>query len=258
MKEAEIQEFTDFLMDYAISMLSFGTYTSRVVKCVNRIGEAFGYEVHISIFSRNITISVLATNNYTLRRTYVKKYDDKGINFNVISLLSALSWHAYDEKLTLQQLQRLYKNIKHKRNNGYFITLILMCFANAAFCRLFGGDLASMPIVFIATFIAFNIRKALLLLKVDVRFICVICAFFVSMIAYLITMFIDTKTPDVAIGTSVLFLIPGVYLINSVIDILDGHSLIGLSRGISTLILISCIAIGLYITLSISGIRIEY
>ncbi|RAX55304.1 hypothetical protein CCY99_00975 [Helicobacter sp. 16-1353] len=258
MKTAEIQELIEFLMEYSISMLSIGTYTSRVEKCVTRIGEAFGYEVHISIFSKNISISVLAPNNYSISRTYVRKYTERGINFNVISRLSALSWHAYDEKITFKQLKKLYEKIIHTNHYSYISTLLLVCFANAAFCRLFGGDFISMPIVFVATFIGFNLRKILLLLNADIRFIFVVCSFVASMSAHMGTIIVSTKTPDVAIGTSVLFLIPGVYLINSVIDVLDGHSLIGLSRAISTLILISCIAIGLYITLNITGMRMEY
>lgn len=258
MEKTNIQELTEFLMDYTMSMLSVGTYTSRVVKCTTRIGKAFGYEVHISIFSKNITISVFAKDNYSLQRTYVRRYTESPINFNTISLLSAISWHAYDEKITLKQLKRLYDKVIHKKRYSYLNTLILICFANAAFCRLFGGDFISIPIVFIATFIAFNLRKILMMIKVDIRFVFVICSFVASIVAYIGTNIIPSSTPDVAIGTSVLFLMPGVYLINSVIDILDGHSLIGISRAISTLIIICCIAIGLYITLSITGIRMEY
>lgn len=257
-KDIEIQELTDFLMEYTIRMLSIGSYTSRVIKCVTRIGEAFGYEVHISIFSKNITISVLKSNDYSIRRTYVRKWSEKAINFKEIALLSALSWHVYDERLTLPQLKKTYTRIIHNTTYTYISSLFLVCLANAAFCRLFGGDFMAMPIVFVATFVGYNVRKLLLILKVDIRFIFVLCAFIASITAYIGTTFALTTTPDVAIGSSVLFLIPGVYLINSVIDVLDGHSLIGLSRAISTFILISCIAIGLYITLNISGVRMEY
>ena len=54
---------------------------------------------------------------------------------------------------------------------------------------------------------------------------------------------------DIAIATSVLFLIPGVPLINGVIDIVEGHILLGLSRIINALLLVICIAIGLSVTL---------
>jgi uncharacterized membrane protein YjjP (DUF1212 family) len=52
-------------------------------------------------------------------------------------------------------------------------------------------------------------------------------------------------------ATSPLFLVPGVPLINGVIDIMEGHILIGISRLISALLLIVCIAIGLSATLMI-------
>jgi len=47
----------------------------------------------------------------------------------------------------------------------------------------------------------------------------------------------------------VLFLVPGVPLINGVIDIVEGHVLIGCSRLIGALLLILCIAVGLSVTL---------
>ena len=63
-----------------------------------------------------------------------------------------------------------------------------------------------------------------------------------------VALMFDT-TSEVALATSVLFLIPGVPLINGVIDIVEGHVLIGCSRLIGALLLILCIAVGLSVTL---------
>ena len=65
-----------------------------------------------------------------------------------------------------------------------------------------------------------------------------------------------THTSDVAIGSSILFLMPGVFLINSVFDIINDNTLVGISRAVSTGILILCIAVGVYITLSLSNAEI--
>lgn len=56
-------------------------------------------------------------------------------------------------------------------------------------------------------------------------------------------------TPNVALGTSVLYLIPGVPLINGFIDIVEGHTLTGTSRLIQAFLLIICIAAGLSVPL---------
>ena len=44
-----------------------------------------------------------------------------------------------------------------------------------------------------------------------------------------------------------------VHIINSVTDILDGHVITGISRAVSSMILVICIAIGLYSTLSLTS-----
>lgn len=148
-KQAEIQLLTEFLMDYTLTMLSVGSYTSRAIQCVKRIGEAFGYEVYISIFSKTINISVIAANDYTQSKTFVRSYKDSAISFDKIALLSALSWHAYDDKITFEKLKENYHKIIKRGGFGFFGYLILQGFAFAAFCRLFGGDFGAMGSVFI-------------------------------------------------------------------------------------------------------------
>lgn len=81
----------------------------------------------------------------------------------------------------------------------------------------------------------------------------VVCSFIASLIAGLGFRYHLGTTEDIALGTSVLFLIPGVPLINSIIDILEGHVLVGWSRVINAFILIICIALGLSMTLLILG-----
>ena len=65
---------------------------------------------------------------------------------------------------------------------------------------------------------------------------------------------VPTQTAHVAIGSSVLFLSPGVPLMNGVIDVLEGHVLAGISRLITATVSIVCITIGLSISLLLLGI----
>ena len=82
----------------------------------------------------------------------------------------------------------------------------------------------------------------------------IISAFVASMIGSTGYLMHWGNTPDMALGTSVLYLIPGVPLINSIMDIIDGHVLAGTSRFINACLLIICIAIGLSMTLLLTGI----
>ena len=53
--DTDIQELSNFLLDFATTLMGVGSHTSRVVRNVNRIAESFGYGVDMTIFQRNIT-----------------------------------------------------------------------------------------------------------------------------------------------------------------------------------------------------------
>ena len=110
-----------------------------------------------------------------------------------------------------------------------------------------------MGLVWIATLAGYFIRQELTKLQLNHMVIFIICSFIASLTAALGVFCNLGTTQDIALGTSVLFLIPGVPLINSILDILEGHVLVGLSRTINATILIICIALGLSMTLLILG-----
>lgn len=250
----DIQEVTDFLVEYALKMLSIGTYTARIERCVYRIANAYGYDVSLTIFVKHFIISVLDPDDNSMRRTYVKTSIAAPISFNLISELSALSWQIYDEKIPLAMAKKFFTGIVSGENRDFKKTLLFMSFANAAFCKLFEGDFGSILSVFVATFIGFYMRHLLTKYKINLKVQYIVISFVSSFIAYLGVYFGISNTPDVAIGASILFLMPGVLLINSVFDILNENMLVGISRGLNTGLLIICIAIGVYITLAISNI----
>lgn len=258
-KEAEaarpqIQELTNFLSEYAAKMLSIGTYTARIERCVCRIAGVYGYEASLMIFVRHFIISVMDPEDNSIRRTYVKTGAVARISFDLISELSALSWEIYDEKIPLARARAAFAEILASQKKSFAKTLVLLSVANAAFCELFGGDGGAMALVFAATAFGICARYLLSRLKINLKIQYIAVSFAVSFIVSLGARYGLSATPDVAVGSSILFLIPGVWLINSVFDILNENMLVGISRGLNTGLLIICIAIGLFLTLSISNL----
>ena len=258
-KEAEaarpqIQELTNFLSEYTAKMLSIGTYTARIEHCVRRIADAYDYEASLMIFVRHFIISVMDPADNSIRRTYVKTGAAAQISFDLISELSALSWEIYDEKIPLARARASFAEILASQKKSFAKTLVLLSAANAAFCELFGGDGGAMALVFVATAFGICARYLLSKLKINLKIQYIAVSFAVSFIVSLGARYGLSATPDVAVGSSILFLIPGVWLINSVFDILNENMLVGISRGLNTGLLIICIAIGLFLTLSISNL----
>lgn len=249
----ELKELSKFLSEYSTSLMAVGVQTSRIVRNTSRIAESFGFYCDMTIFQKTIIMTLRDADNSHSYST-VNKIKPMGLNFAINSALSTLSWEAYDERLPLIELQRRFHDIVSKPRESKWLVLILVAFANASFCRLFMGDFHSMGIVFVATLVGFYIRTLLLGRHWNHLSVFIISSFVASMIGSTGYLMHWGDTPDMALGTSVLYLIPGVPLINSIMDVIDGHVLAGISRFINACLLIICIAIGLSITLLITGI----
>ncbi len=250
----DIREVADFLLDFAVTLVRSGSHTSRVVRNVIRIGETFGCTLDLLVFQKTVVMTITDTDNHSVRHTSIRKIPPMVIDFDAISSLSALSWEAYDHGLSLAELREKFLRITAKPRLPEWLVLLLVCFANAAFCGLFQGDAVAMALVGAATLVGFSLRLSLTQRHVNHFIVFILCSLVSSLIASAGYAFGWGATPQTAIAVSVLYLIPGVPLINAVIDTLEGNVLIGTSRLINAVNLIVCIAIGLFFTLLITGL----
>ena len=132
--------------------------------------------------------------------------------------------------------------------------MLLVALANASFCCLFGGDHISMAVVGMATFAGYYIKLSLAASGMDVRAIWVICSFVSAVLGATDGLFALGTTPEVALGTSVLYLVPGIPFINSFSDMLYRHYLCAFGRFCDAAILTSCLSIGLCAGMLLMGV----
>lgn len=242
----KISEVGEFVSEYAAHMVGCGVHTSRVIRSAKRIGESYGYEVKISVFQRSVIMTLFDSETHESHNE-VEEIPVLPISFETNSLLSALSWETYDSHLPLSELRDRYRKIVSRPSMHPFFVLMLVGFANASFCRLFGGDWWSMGIVFSSTLCGLFLKQQMTRGGINHYIVFMVSEFVASLCASIALIF-DT-TSEIALATSVLYLVPGVPLINGVIDIVEGHILSGLSRLIQAFLLIVCIAVGLSVTL---------
>ena len=254
-QDTSIRDLSNFLLDFAVLLLGAGAQTSRVLRNVTRIAQSFGYDVELTSLPKHVIMSVISLDDDRIRRTEVREITQRSINFETISGLNALSWSAHDEHMPLEELQRRYLEVIARPRVSRWVVLIATSVANAAFCRLFGGDLIAMGLVLIATLVGFYVRQELAGRGLDHNIVFVVSAFIASLIASADFYWKLGSTPEIALGASVLFLIPGVPLINCIADMLDGHILMGISRAVKAAMLIASIAIGLSATLLLAGVN---
>ena len=249
-----LKEACTFLTDYASWLLGCGATCIRIEKNVDRMASAFRVCAEMTVMPTNIQMSVW-DNAHQESYSLVKKKQKIGISFNINTRLSKLSWDIADAKINWPEAVGRFEEIKRTPAENKWAVLVLASLANMSFCRLFNGDLAAMAIVFVATLAGYRLKQILLEEKVDVRVVFFCSAFISSVIGASGYLFNWGATPDIAIGTSVLYLIPGIPYINSVSDMLDGHYICSFSRFIDALILTASLSVGLCGGMLLMGLK---
>lgn len=225
----------------------------RIDKNLQRIARSWQCSADFSVSPTCVLVTLTDADggSFTMSRSIPK---DK-INFETITGLSALSWEIHDDHLDIQtSRERFDEIITRKRMNPWLVT-VLASAANASFCELFGGDWIAILIVFIATLDGFFLKSFLPKLGIDTR-IAIIAGCTVSAILACSGFALGiSKTPEVALATSVLYCIPGIPFANGISDMLYGHHLSALSRMRNALIITVCLSIGLCLAFVILNIK---
>ncbi len=248
MDKSYLKETSDFLAEYMTSMLGAGVHTSRVVRNSKRLGEALGVTVNISTFQKAAIITVGGREEDGQVITRVVDIPAYPISFEWNADLSALSWAAYDNNYSLEKVKDEFRRILSKPKMNPLFVMLMTGLANASFCRLFGGNIWAMLIVFTSTLVGFYVRQHLTRKKVNHFIVFIVSAFIASLCASS-ALSLGLVSAEIALATSVLYLVPGVPLLNGILDVADGHVLIGFSRLVNAFLLIICIAIGMSMTL---------
>ncbi|MCM1290543.1 MAG: threonine/serine exporter family protein [Prevotella sp.] len=239
-----------FLADYGAGLLASGATCIRLDKNITRIAKSYGMDAEMTVMPRHIHLTIIDECTAEIQ-TSIATVPDSGISFNVNTELSRLSWAISDDKITFSQAVERYKAIPNNDSMSRWTVLILVTLANASFCRIFGGDSIAILFVAIATFVGFYIKTELLARKVDTRLVFILCSFISSIIGGSDTIFALGTTPEIALSTSVLYLVPGIPFLNSFSDMLYRRYLCAFARFADAMILTFCLTIGLCIAMSL-------
>lgn len=232
-----------FLCDYASVMVGAGASGLRIQKNIERMAHHYGCRPLIELTPSTVKIQ-LSTADNAQRAFRSEVVVHSGISFSKIRKLSSLSWDIADNLTDAQSALLRFGQICSEKPLDGRIVRALASFANASFCELFGGDIISMLLVFAATYIGFFVKQSLMRGKVNAYMTFLISSFTAAIIASAAYVFSLGNTPDVALGTSVLFLVPGVPYLNSVCDMLTGHHQLGMGRMVEATILTACLSLG--------------
>lgn len=246
----DARELGASLLEIAMLLMVSGASAGRVRNTIDRISNSFGYITYILISQRTIIISVYDQSGHCVFNSF-KRTPPHAINFSIISEISRASWQVVEEKWTVQQLHEAVPRLGAIPHYPRILILLFTALAGASFCRLAGGHALDMLLVFLGTFTGLFIRQQ----ATKMRFNPYLCVYFAALTSSLIAgllVKIDTGVNHaIALVTSILFLIPGVPLINAFADMIEGNLQNGLIRGLNGFIISFTIALGLFTSIAI-------
>lgn len=237
-------ELCGFLGDYASLLFASGSTCIRLEKNVKRIAGAWGMTAEMSVFPRHIHLTVSSPDGLR-QRTKVVAAPDGPVSFSINAALSRLSWDIHDCHLSLEAARRRLEAIRHTPPTNKWLLPVLVALANAGFCGIFHGDWVAMAVVAVATYFGFIVRQTMTEHKIDFRITVIVCSFVSAVLGAGDGLFHFGDTPDVAVSTSVLYLVPGIPFLNSFSDMIDRHYICSFGRLMNALVITACLSLGL-------------
>lgn len=236
-------------------LLQNGADTQRVEETIHRLGTSLGCDwLDIVILPDAIIASTINNAEF---RTKVRRAPGRGVDMQKIADISDMSFRAVAGELDRFKIRTELRRIdQRERNYNRWVVVFGVGLACAAFSRLFGGDWAVFLVTFFASSVAMFTRQELHKRYFNTFLIVVITAFVAGSLASLASILNLSPEPTIAMAASVLLLVPGVPLINAAEDLLNGHTLTGLLRGILGLLLVLSIALGLILSFWLTGVSI--
>lgn len=243
-------ELGEMLLEIGSLLMTSGANTERIKVTISRIAAAFGCDSDLLITNHALMITLTYQHKNKVF-TSVKWVPNMHLNFNLISDISIMSWQIVLEKWTVERINQELAILNRKPLYPRYLVLFLVALAGASFCRLFGGNAIEMLAAFIASFCGLWVRQEAMKLKFNFYLSIFFASATASLVAGFYFYFNPSETYIHAFSTSVLFLIPGVPMINSFSDLIDGNTLNGVTRGVNVLIMAFAIALGLVTALLI-------
>lgn len=209
-------------------MLQSGGETYRVEETVSRICQSFDVdEVEVFASPTAVMISILVNGKV---HSIVKRINSRGIDLDMVHNINSLSREIYINRLSLSTCEDKLKDICQENSYSLNKTLFYSGVATSTFTILFGGGFNEFIFAFFIGVLTKFLSISLKRFNLNEFFVNAICGCIVSISALLCLRFGLISEADKLIAGSIMLLVPGLALTNSIRDLLEGQLVSGLTR----------------------------
>lgn len=249
--QISLSQMCGLLSETAVLLISNGANSTRTKRNIDRIAKAYGFRI-APFFSHSAIVLSVEDTQSGKKRTIVKDIKHYHVNYSVVSEVSILTWHIHQEKPSLHDIEAKLHKISKIQPYSEPVKVAMIGLATAALAQIFDGKLTEFAIAFLAALVGYYGRKVLIKRNYNV-YICWLVAAFLSASTVNLLRRMGVEHYQAALTACVLWLVPGVPLINGFLDILENSIVSGWAKVAMGFMMVFMIAVGFYLSLFIFG-----
>ncbi|MFD2760956.1 threonine/serine exporter family protein [Lentibacillus juripiscarius] len=222
-------------------MLESGAETYRVEDTMNRIGQAFGLE-NVQSYATPTGINFSA--DFADVTNFIR-IQNRATDLHKIAAVNSISRAITAEEISINEaLGKLNDVDQAQLTFPYWMQIIAAAFVSGSFAIMFGGTWPD----FIPAFVAGGVGYAAMVgagKLVEVSFVAhFIASFILGLLAMLFIANGYGASLDKVIIGAVMPLVPGLHITNAVRDLMAGHLVAGVSKGVESVLTAFAIGAG--------------
>lgn len=223
-------------------LLKHGAEIYRVEESIQRMCEGLGFhDVEVFAIPSYFTLSLTLHDGTPYHSS--KRSRTNRIHLDHLYELNCLVRQISNQELTLEQINQKIHYIKHQKLNFQLI-LIGYIVSAAMFCVFFGGGFNEMIVSAIIGFVLYYFIYLMELLNMNTIVRTILSSMVLASIAIIAHKINIINGQQSVITGTLMLLVPGIAITNSLRDIIGGDFVSGLSRMIEAILIAASIAIG--------------
>jgi len=250
---------TNLIGRVGVMVLRSGGASFRTEDTMRRVAKSLKVETNALETLVTPTVVSVTTHflvdNISTSYTTTQKVGGLGVNMARIEALHDVSRYDYPPNQLAIHLDEIENSKPLYSRELVMLGVGLAC---GAFAIILGGGIPEFGAAMLASMISQRIRFRWIRLRMNPYLLTTLCSIIATGTSYALANYVlHSPTPRLAMIASVLMLVPGVPLINSLIDLIQIDLISGVTRGIYATFLLISIGIGVLFVLSLTGIAIS-
>lgn len=266
--EEVLRRKLDLLVRTGTILMESNADCSRIMRNMERCEAFLGLpteNIHIYL---NYNIVMVNLSDKTHSFSKYQRCKRHNIEFTIVSKVSNMLWTAIREDWTLDHYEAELEALNHvKKNYTPWTIAVAAGLACGGFCVQFGCDWPSFFYASFAAIIGFRLKMWFAHLGWNGYVGIAVSAFVATILAWLMSFisldptvsaalpkFMHSATPYHPLMACTLFIVPGVPLINFVSDMVSDYVQVGLTRAITTLMMVLAMSFGIVLAIQVCHI----